>query len=80
MRRAVFFLGDPPGIRAVGIGNPEIFAAVPIADESDLAAIGREYRLRLEGIACKNRARLPAFRGKRVDVAQQIEQNGAPIG
>ena len=71
---------DLPGVRAIRIHQPDVEAAIAVADESDLLAVRTEARLHVEGGAACNARRAAAGDRDRVDVAEQVEDHGRPIG
>ena len=70
---------DLAELAAVRVGHPDRFAAVPVADEDDALAVGREARLRVERHAARDALRATALDGEGVEVADRLEDDAGPV-
>jgi hypothetical protein len=77
---ALFVLAELFGIRAVGVGDPDVFGAAAITEESDFLAVGGKARLRVEAHAGGEFAGFAAGDGHRVEIADQFEDEGFTVG
>ena len=73
-------LADRRGTRAVGVGDPQVLDAGAIGQERDALAVGRPRRLALERQPAHDARGLAAADRHRVEIAQQVEEDRAPIG
>ena len=71
--------GDLGRVGAVGAQHPEVLAAATVRDEDDFGAVGAEARLALEGGADEERSRGAAVDGERVEIAEEVEDEGGAI-
>ncbi len=80
-RHVTLALGRRDGARlgAVGVGHPDVFGAVAIADEHQLLAVGREGRLHVVPLATGDPVRLATGDRQGVEVAQQLEDDHFPV-
>jgi hypothetical protein len=73
-------VGDGASACSVRAHHPDIVPAAAVGGVSDAAAVGGEARLMLEGEAGADPPRSPAFDRQGVDVAEQVEGDGAAVG
>ncbi len=71
--------GDLGGVGAVGAQDPEVLATAAVRDEDDFGAVRAVARLALEGGAGEERGRGAALDGERVEVAEEVEDEGGPV-
>ena len=71
--------GDGAGTGAVDVHHPDIVAAATVRGEGELAAVGREARLHVEGEAGSDPGRPAAGDRHGVEVAEQVEGDRPPV-
>ncbi len=72
--------GDLRRIGAVGRHHVEVLAPVPVGLVGDPRSVGREARLRVEAHAGRHLGRVSALDRHREQVAEEVEDDGAPVG
>src|SRR5262249_52505027 len=75
----VGILGDLSRLAAVGLHDPDVFAAFAVGKKCDPFAVGRESRLAVEGHSAVDQLGLAAFDGNRVNVADQFQDHGLAV-
>ena len=74
------FLRHLTFVRAVDVHDPDIVAAATVGSERDFLAVRRKPRLHLPRETGRDRRRLAASDRDRVNVAEQVEGDHAPVG
>ena len=80
IEQAELLLAELALVAAVAVHQPDIVAAAAIGNEGDAFAIGRKARLMLIGEAFRDPRRRAALDRHRVNVAEQVESDRAPVG
>ena len=73
--QALLVLGQWPRIRPVGIGDPQVLSAFPVAGERDQFAVGRVARLTVERQTRHDRLGLSSGDRDGVQVSQQFKED-----
>ena len=68
------------GLRAVGVGDPDVLRAVAVAHEDDLRSVGRVARLLIPAHAARDARGFAAGDRDRIQVAEDVEDDRLPIG
>ncbi len=80
VEEAEVLLGHLALVGPVDVHHPDVVAAAAVGGEGDALAVGREARLGLIGQPLGDPRRRPAGDRQGVDVAQQVEGDGPPVG
>ncbi len=70
---------DLRGVREIQPKRPDILATASIGHEHDRLPIGAEAGLHVEGHSLRDAGRAPALDGHRVQITQQVEDDGLAV-
>src|SRR5947208_1524249 len=69
-----------PAAARTKVHHPDVVAAVAVGGVGDPLAVGRVARLPLPGGTAQKQLRLAPFDGHAIDVAEDVEDDGAAVG
>ena len=73
-------VGKLAGAGPVGVGHPQVFGTVAVADEHDFGPVGRVARLHVVALPTRDACRGAAPDGEGVEIAEQLEGDGLAVG
>jgi hypothetical protein len=76
---ALFVLAQLLRVRAVCIGDPNVFGAATIADKSDSPAVRRKARLGIEAHTCGDFTGFAAGKGQSIEIADEFEDESFAV-